>query len=629
MQPVQPSRFTESQIVPDSASTFHRVISDQHFFRRPLIIATLGAVVTALLLVGIALSVGGIAQLVIQEPSPNGLFDAATRSGRFPMNLVSRLVGAIPLLHHSGSALTFLFCVLGGLVVLRTLLRTYVQRKISHQVSRAVNRLREHIQRQALRSNPGDLTGVPRQTAARLFQQTAQQLEENAFQWSFRRLTTTCDLTVLILLLLCVQWRVGIECLVPIIVCWYIARIESERHDTSAHLLTEQVDRGMQRLTEDLDKTRIVAGYGMEKVEHEHFSKSLRAYQERCNQLQYQQQQGRWTSLLISMAAVALPGFILARHLLFGNLISPPAAVVLALVIGFMFLVLRQLQEIPGLYGTATVAADEINQYLLRVPNVSQVVGARFLEPMSRLLQFNQVRVETETNSELLSGLDLKISFGQRVALLSLNRHESEALINLIPRFSDPSAGQVLVDGVDIRNVTLESLRAEAVVVGGDEPLFNTTILENITSGQKNVTRQDAIEASKLVHAESFIRQLPRGYETHLDEHPLSAPGQRFRISLARAVARKPALLVIQEPEAVLDNETKAMLDDTYQRICVGRTVIFLPTRLSTVKRCNRIIMLHQGRVAVEGVYENLVRTSELYRHWEYMRFNVYRADGT
>ncbi|MCP4510096.1 MAG: ATP-binding cassette domain-containing protein, partial [Fuerstiella sp.] len=215
---------------------------------------------------------------------------------------------------------------------------------------------------------------------------------------------------------------------------------------------------------------------------------------------------------------------------------------------------------------------------------------------------------------------------GQRVALLALDKHEAQALVSLIPRFRDPLNGQVLIDGQDIRRVTLESLRAEAVSVGGQEPVFSASVLENITAGRAEISRQDAIEASKSVHAESFIRQLPKGYETPLGEHGVVLdPGQTFRLSLARAVARKPALLVIQEPEATLDEETKTMLDDAYQRICSDRTVIFLPSRLSTVKKCNRLVLIHRGRVAADGTHEELMRSSELYRHWEYMRFNVFR----
>ena len=123
---------------------------------------------------------------------------------------------------------------------------------------------------------------------------------------------------------------------------------------------------------------------------------------------------------------------------------------------------------------------------------------------------------------------------------------------------------------------------------------------------------------------------MPKGYETHLGQHEaLLDVGHRFRLSLARAIARKPALLVIAEPDSILDDETKAMLDDTYQRISSDRTVIFLPTRLSTVKKCDRIVVLHDGRVAADGNHDDLVRSSELYRHWEYLRFNVFRREDS
>jgi len=614
--------------VSDAApNAFHKVISDRQFFTSSLAAALVAAILSALTLVGIVLSAAGLTKLVVAGAiCVDVQTDTAADQVGFPQNIVRPIVDAIPWLNQPGSALTTLFVGLAVLVLVRLLLRAFAESRISGQVSRSVNRLREHIQRQALRCNPGDLTGAQRRTAASLFQQTAQKLDDNARRWSFHRWTSGCDLVVLTILLLCINWRVGLECILPVIVCWFIARIESERHAASAHLLTEQFDRGLEKLTAHLDKARIVAGYGMESLEHDHFSGSLKLYEKRCDRLRRQRQRSRWSSNLIFAAMVALPAFILARHLLFGDLIGLPAAVAIGTVIGFFVVSLYRLRNIAQLHGAATVAADSINQYLLRVPSVSQVVGARFLEPMSRLLQFNQVCVETETHPDLLSNLDLKIEFGQRVALLSLDPLEAEALVSLVPRFQDPSRGQVLIDGQDIRRATLESLRAEAVIVGGDEPVFNTTVLENITVGQSSLSKQDAIEACKVAHAESFIRQLPKGYETHLGEHEsLLDVGQRFRLSLARAIARKPALLIIQEPEAALDAETKAILDDTYQRICQGRTLIFLPTRLSTVKKCDRIIMLHHGRVATDGRHEDLVRTSELYRHWEYQRFNVFR----
>ena len=221
----------------DAATTFHRVISDRHFFSRSLISATVAAIVSAVLLAGIVLCIGGIAQLVVQGRDVDGLVAAATRSAEFPANLVGRAVASCSLLHESRSALATLFALLAGLVIVRFLLRTFVERKISHRAGVGVNRLREHIQRQALRSNPGDLTGAQRAHAATLFHETAQRLEESARSWGVQRLTSACDLVVLVLIILMIQWKVGIECLVPILVSWYVARVEAERHDASAHLL--------------------------------------------------------------------------------------------------------------------------------------------------------------------------------------------------------------------------------------------------------------------------------------------------------------------------------------------------------------------------------------------------------
>jgi ABC-type multidrug transport system fused ATPase/permease subunit len=289
---------------------------------------------------------------------------------------------------------------------------------------------------------------------------------------------------------------------------------------------------------------------------------------------------------------------------------------------------------IGGLGGMTELAAEggekaeEIMTYVNRIPSVSQAPGASFLQPMSRTLIFNQISFQTPQLPGLLKGLDLRISFGERVALLSLQPTTAYALASMIPRFVDPDLGQVLIDGRDIREATLESLRAEAILVSGNDPVFNATVLENITCGQPDITRQQSQEAAKLVHADHFIRTLPRSYDTVLGERGLALdPGQIFRLSLARAIVREPALLVIEEPPTSLDAETKAMLDDAYQRVCSNRTVIFLPHRLSTVKKCARIVLIHDGKVAVDGAHEVLVRSSEIYRHWEYVRFNPFREE--
>ena len=382
-------------------------------------------------------------------------------------------------------------------------------------------------------------------------------------------------------------------------------------------------------MAEGLRKTRIVTGFGMEQAEHDQFQNNLTQYRERCRQVLRQQNFGDWVRRLLLLFLVAVPAVFLVTHIVRDGSIDLTAGVLIATCLYFVSVAMMQLENVQELRAEGNVHAAEVTAFLNRIPLVSQAPGANFLEPMSRGLVFDQVAFSTAQHPGLIRGLDLRVSFGESLALLSLQREAAFAVASMLPRFIDPDQGQILIDGRDIRVATLESLRAEAIMVGGNDPVFNATVLENITCGQADISRQQALDAAKLVHADHFVRTLSKGYETLLGEHGAALDrGQMFRLSLARAIVRQPALLIIEEPNIMLDAATKAMLDDAYQRISGNRTIIFLPTRLSTVKKCSRIVLIHEGKIAVDGVHDQLVRTSELYRHWEYVRFNSYRSDS-
>jgi ABC-type multidrug transport system fused ATPase/permease subunit len=228
---------------------------------------------------------------------------------------------------------------------------------------------------------------------------------------------------------------------------------------------------------------------------------------------------------------------------------------------------------------------------------------------------------------KLLDKLDLQLPAGDVTAIVSLDPLEARAIAYLLPRFIEPQSGRILFDGDDIAWVTLESLRAETIYVGGADPFFTGTVYENISGGDTQFSLSDVTDAAKITHAHNFIVRLAQGYETLLGEHgeQLDA-GESFRLGLARAMLRKPALLIVEEPEAPLNEDTKTLLDDAYNRILRDRTVIFLPTRLSTLRRAQRIVLVHEGKVEGIGTHAALVQKSALYRHWEYMRYNQFRA---
>ncbi len=612
---------------------FFRLVSARSFFSRRRLLASITSALAGLCLGFVIVIASGIVWILTHPVSGSlaasqGLSPLATQlQDNWIDRSISNLIATLPLVYSSLSAVVAMTIACLVLLVMRWGLRSMAFDLLEQEIGSEVLRLRQHIHRKSLRLEPADLTGEQSLATDRLFQNATTVLENAATRCGNIYLSVVPDLVAVSIVALLADWRVFLQTAIPVLLGRMALRAECQRSDSSLGLLSDQVSRGLARMAESLKKTRIVTSFGMERTEQQQFENHLRDYQNRCRHLKRQQRFGQGIRYAILLTVFTIPFAILSLKVLQGY--HPAESVLLAGCLYVIFHSLGLLQEQTEMLSAGSEKADEVSDYINRVPGVSQAPGAGFFEPMSKTLTFNQIFYQTPQLPRLLTGLDLRIGFGETVALLSLQPGPAYALASMISRFVDPDSGQLLIDGKDVRQATLESLRAEAMFIGGQDPVFNATVLENITCGQSDVTRQQAIDAAKLVHADHFIRSLPRGYETLLGEHGATLdPGQIFRLSLARAAVRSPALLVIEEPQITLDAETKAMLDDAYQRLSAIRTVIFLPFRLSTVKKCQRIVLIHDGRVAVDGAYEQLVRTSELYRHWEYLRFNPFREES-
>ena len=192
---------------------------------------------------------------------------------------------------------------------------------------------------------------------------------------------------------------------------------------------------------------------------------------------------------------------------------------------------------------------------------------------------------------------------------------EKRALVYLIPRFLDPSSGEVRIEDKNIRWVTHESLRAQVALVMQDNLTFNDTVANNIGCGDPQYNLPQIIEAAKLAHAHQFIERLPYGYETLIGAHGHTLkPGEQFRIGLARALLRDPSILIIEEPSGPVDEDTLALLDDTTERASHGRMIIFLASRLSTLRAVDRVFLLRDGRLEAAGSHRDLWQHNEYYR---------------
>jgi ABC-type multidrug transport system fused ATPase/permease subunit len=275
-------------------------------------------------------------------------------------------------------------------------------------------------------------------------------------------------------------------------------------------------------------------------------------------------------------------------------------------------------------------AAAAIFEFLDRRGDVATYPDADFLPGVNRGLEFADVSIrDPESGQMILNKISLKVKAGQRVGIVGSDPEQQLALVSLIPRFVDPTEGEVKVDGRSLKWVTPDSLRAQIGLVLQNSLVFNDTVANNIGCGDPSYTLPQIIESAKLAHAHQFIQRLPYGYETQIGDlgHSLR-PGEQFRIALARAILRDPSLYIIEEPAEHLDDDTKDLVDDTLARVLPGKTVIYLPHRMSTLRECDRIYLLHDGRIIAAGEHRELMNDNELYRHLYYLEFNPF-AEAT
>ena len=520
-----------------------------------------------------------------------------------------------------------LILVGSGVWLVMWMARKMARRRRTQLELETVGRLRSHLHRQSLRLGPADLQRTDTAQVLGLFKDEIGQLKTALGQWLLAWTNEPVRIVLLVLLTLLIDAKVTFYCGVPLLFGWLIH--EHRRHDLQqAHrLAVQKAEDELRLLSESLTRSRLVRGYGMEQAAQEHFKKYLDRYQADVDSLERR----RGALARLEGIIVWLCGVIVLA--LVGVLLTTPTehfSLAAALVLAYCFVGIGQsircFQTAVEAREDSIPAAMRVFRYLDRIPEVGQAVGAKFLQPLQRTIEFMNVTYLAPDKVPLLSELSLSISAQRQVAIISTDSRAALALVSLLPRFIDPQAGQVLIDGEDIAWVTLESLRAETLIAGGPDVLFTGTVQDNIAAGHSNANLSAVMEAAKLAHAQHFIQRLPQGYETVIGEHgeALDA-GQAFRLALARAVLRNPALLIIEEPDEALDEDTKSLIDDSYQRIAGKRTILYLPNRLGTLRRCDEIILLHQGQIAARGTHAQLVKSSQLYRHWEYVRFNEYR----
>ena len=240
--------------------------------------------------------------------------------------------------------------------------------------------------------------------------------------------------------------------------------------------------------------------------------------------------------------------------------------------------------------------------------------GAIELDGLKDKIEFRDIHFSYDGSREVIEGISFEIKRGETVALVGPSGGGKSTLSELIPRFYDVKAGDILIDGVSVRDYTQDSLRAHLSVVAQDTVLFNDTIEGNIAMGKAGATHDEIVEAARIANADCFIQEAPEGYQTNIGDRGVKlSGGQRQRLSIARAVLKNPEILILDEATSALDTESEKLVQDALNKLLVGRTSVVIAHRLSTIHNADKIIVVDHGRVAEQGTHTELLAKGGIY----------------
>ncbi|WP_379132926.1 ABC transporter ATP-binding protein [Paenibacillus sp. sgz500958] len=421
------------------------------------------------------------------------------------------------------------------------------------------------------------------------------------------------QLAGIMVILLLINWKLGLAVMVTVPIMFFVSTKLRQKIRMAWQDVRIKNSRINSHLNESIQGIRVTQAYTQEQENMQYFDTMNMDSRKSWNKASAMNQ-GFGPIIEVTGGLGTMILFWLGAHLIQSGQLTIGALVAFSTYVSNFWDPINRLGQMYNQLLVAMASSERIFEYLDEEPMVKDVPGAQPLPTIRGDIRFEHVVFEYEKGRAALKGIDLKVKAGQSIALVGHTGSGKSTIINLLSRFYDITSGKITIDGRDIREVTLQSLREQIGIVLQDTFIFSGTIRDNIRFGRLNATDKEVEEAAMAVDAHEFISRLPRGYDTEVEERGSAlSMGQRQLLSFARALLANPRILILDEATASIDTETELKIQEALKILLQGRTSFIVAHRLSTIRHADKIVVLNHGEIKEEGTHKELTDREGIY----------------